>query len=66
MLIPQIVTGKGERNGAQSKIKVSFGRTMIQALELLWLVKRHISGRSDVEQGRNQACSYSHCRVMLV
>ena len=27
--------GKGERNGVQRRIKVSFGRTMMQALELL-------------------------------
>ena len=42
--------GKGEMNGVQRRAKVSFGRTMMQALELLWLAKRHISGRSDVEQ----------------
>jgi len=35
---------KGERNGAQRRIKVSFDRTMIQALELLGLPKRHFSG----------------------
>jgi len=33
-----------ERNGAQSRTKVSFGRTMMQVLELLRLVKRHILG----------------------
>jgi len=33
--------GKGERNGVQRRIKVSFGRTMMQALELLQLAKRH-------------------------
>jgi len=42
--------GKGERNGIQRRTKVSFGRTMIQAMELLRLAKRHISGRSDIEQ----------------
>ena len=36
--------GKGERNGIQRRIKVSFGRTMMQALELLWLTKRHVFG----------------------
>ena len=40
----------GERNGEQRRTKVSFGRTMMQALELQRLAKRHISGRSDVEQ----------------
>ena len=33
---------KGEKNGAQRTTKVSFGRTMMQALELLQLVKMHI------------------------
>ena len=42
--------GKGVTNGAQRRTKVSFGRTMIQALELQRLAKRHISGRSNVEQ----------------
>ena len=42
--------GSEERNGEQRRTKVSFGRTMMQALELQRLVKRHISGRSDVEQ----------------
>ena len=31
--------GKGERNGIQRKTKVSFGRTMMQAMELLRLAK---------------------------
>ena len=35
-----------------------FGRTMMQALELLQLVKRHISGQSDVEQWRNSLSGY--------
>ena len=43
--------GSGERNQEQ----ISFGRTMIRALELQWLAKRHISGRSNVEKFRNQA-----------
>ena len=40
----------GEKNGKQRRTKVSFGRTMMQALELLWLAKRHILGWSYVEQ----------------
>jgi len=32
------------------RAKVSVGRTMMQALELLQLARKHISGRSDVEQ----------------
>ena len=39
--------GSEERNGEQRRKKISFGRTMMQALQL---AKRHISGRSDVEQ----------------
>ena len=46
--IPQIVTFKGtcrgERNGAQRRTKMSFGRTMMQALQQLQLVKRHVTG----------------------
>jgi len=36
--------GSEERNGEERKTKVSFGRTMMRALELQWLAKRHISG----------------------
>ena len=57
---------KGEKNGVQWWTKVSFGRTMMRALELLWLVKRHISGQNDIEQWRNQGCSYSPYWVTLV
>ena len=32
--------GSGERNGAQTRTKVSFDKTMMQVLELLWLVKK--------------------------
>ena len=42
--------GSQERNGEQRRTKISFGRTMMQALKLQWLAKRHISGRNDVEQ----------------
>jgi len=42
--------GSGERKGEQRRTKVSFGRTMMRALKLQQLAKRHISGRSDVEQ----------------
>ena len=40
---------KEERNGAQRKTKVSFGRTMMQALELLRLMKGHVSRRNSKE-----------------
>jgi len=38
----------------------------MRALELQWLAKRHISGRSNIEQWRNQAHSLSGYRAMLV
>jgi len=58
--------GSQERNGEQRRTKVSFGRTMILALKLQRLAKRHISGWSNVEQWRNQAHSLSGYQVMLV
>jgi len=42
--------GSQERNGEQRRTKISFGRTMMEALKLQRLVKKHISGPSDVEQ----------------
>jgi len=56
----------GERNEEQMRTKVSFGRIIIQAFELLWLEKKHISRQSDIEQWRNQACSLNDFWVMLV
>jgi len=47
----------GEGNGAQSRTKVSFGRTMMQALELLRLAKIHISRQTDVEWLVSQSIS---------
>jgi len=46
--LPQIVTLRGceEKNGRSKGYK---GSTLMQALYQLWLVKRHISGRSDVD-----------------
>ena len=56
----------GERNGAQRRTKVNSGKTMMQALGLLWLAKKHISGWSDIEQCKNQAHSLSGYWVALV
>ena len=42
--------GSQERNGEQRRTKVSFDRTIMQALKLHRLAKRHISEQSDVEQ----------------
>jgi len=44
MSVPQIVTYVVEEKGLENKEGQNFGRTMMQALELLWLAKRHISG----------------------
>ena len=48
----QIVTYAVVEKGMEykGKQKVSFGRTRMQALELLQMVERHVSERSDVEQ----------------
>jgi len=56
------LSGSELRNGAQKRTKVSFGRTMMQALELLRL---YVSRWSNVEQWRNQTCSFSHYWVTL-
>ena len=42
--------GSGENSGTQRRTKVTFGRTMMKALELLRLVKRYILEQSKVEQ----------------
>ena len=51
-VLPQIVTYVVVEKGIMNKgeQKVSFGTTMMRVLELQRLVKRHISGRSDIEQ----------------
>jgi len=54
------------RNQEQRRTKLSFGRAMMWALELQQLAKRRISGRSDVEQWRNQAHSLSNYWVTLI
>ena len=42
------------------------GKSMKNALYVLWYAKRHLSGQSNVEQWNNQACSLGRYRVMLV
>ena len=39
--------------------KEDAGKFMKNALHVLWYAKKHLSGRSDVEQRKNQACSRS-------
>ena len=46
--------------------KEDTGKSMKNALYVLQYAKRHLSGRSDVEQRKNQARSLSRYRVMLV
>ena len=47
--------GSGEMNGEQRRTKVSFGSAMMQALEILYLAKRHVSEQSEIEEWQNQA-----------
>ena len=54
-----------EHKGEQRRTKVSFGKTMMQALELLRLAKRYIFGRINVEQFKNQAHNLSGYQDML-
>jgi len=42
------------------------GKSLKNALHILWCSKRHLSGWSDVEQWKNQACSLSCYQVTLV
>ena len=51
MPVLQIVTNAvvEKRNGGQRRTKVHFSGTVMQALELLQLAKRHILGLSEVE-----------------
>ena len=50
--------------------KEDTGKSMKNALYVLWYAKRHPSGQSnvesDIEQWKNQACSLSRYRVTLV
>jgi len=39
--------------------KEDAGKSMKNALDVLWCAKRHLLGQSDVEQSKNQACSHS-------
>ena len=47
--------------------KEDTGKSMKNALYVpLWYTKRHLSGRSNVKQWKNQACGLSRYRVTLV
>jgi len=63
MHIPQIVTYTVREKGMEYKREQRWA--LMQALELLQLAKRHISGQSDVEQWKNQACSYGIAIIEL-
>ena len=58
--------GSGERNGEQTRTKVSFGRSMMRILELLRLVKRHVSGWSDILQWKIQTHRFRGYQFTLV
>ena len=45
-IITYVVVEKRMENKGNSKLS----RNMMQALELLWLMKKHVSGQSNVEQ----------------
>ena len=66
MLLPQIITYTvaivKKKNGSTKEDK---GSAMVQTLKLLWLVIRHLPGRSDIDCWRNQACSLSCSLVKL-
>ena len=47
--IPQYMQHSGEMNGVQKRTKVSFGRIMMQALELLLLAKKAGLGTKQVK-----------------
>ena len=46
--------------------KENTGKSMKNVLYVLRYAKRHLLGRSDVEQQKNQACNLSYYRVTLV
>ena len=46
--------------------KQDTGKSMKNALYVLWYAKRHLSGWSDVKQWKNQARSLCHYRVTLI
>jgi len=55
--------GSGERNGEQRRTKVSFGRTMMQALELQRLAKRTSWDEATLN---SEEISFSSYQVTLV
>ena len=48
------------------RTEVSFGKTMMQALELMRLAKKHILGQSDIQQCKNQTHNLGGYQVVLV
>ena len=57
--------GSGERNGEQRRTKVSFDRTMMQALELLRLAIRHVSTHWTVKKSSQPLSSYSCLKALV-
>ena len=58
MVVEKRMEHRGEK-------KINFGRTMMLELELLSLVKKHISGRSDVESAKIKPISLEFIKLHL-
>ena len=55
----------GERNGVQRRTDISFGRAMMQALELLRLVKGHISDEVTLSSEEIKAVAIAIIKLRL-
>ena len=54
-----------ERNQEQRRTKVSFGRTMMRALELQRLAKRHISGEATLNSEESKPIALAVIKLRL-
>ena len=57
--------GSRKRNGAQRKVKVSLGRSMMLALELQWLVKSYVLGQFDLIREEIKAVAIAIIKLHL-
>ena len=58
-------TQQWKNEWSTKRIEVSFGKTMMRALEPMRLAKRHILGQSDVQQCKNRTHSLGGYQVVL-
>ena len=68
LAITRILTN-ADWKGTQRRTKVSFGRTMMQVLDVLWFAKSHILGQLDIAMNGEEikpVYSYSHYRITVV